>query len=211
MDGQQRLASLLDFYSDKLRLSGLETWFGLNKKRYSDLPSKLKRGLDRRRISAVVLLAESARQKDSNATDIRHEVFERLNTGGAPLNNQELRNCVYSGPFNDLVVRLAAYRLFRKMWDIPASRGKKITDELRENKLFQTMGDCQIVLRFFAFRDEGRIKGSVKRMLDQSMERFNKYDSSKLKTLELDFKTRLEFVHILFGDNGLHPVRLTVA
>jgi Protein of unknown function DUF262 len=148
MDGQQRLASLLDFYSNKLQLTGLETWSGLNKRRYNDLPSKLKRGLDRRRISAVVLLAESARPTQSaNSTDIRHEVFERLNTGGAPLNQQELRNCIYSGPFNDLVVKLAALKLFRKMWGIPTPGGSKITDELRDNKLFQTMGDCQIVLR----------------------------------------------------------------
>jgi hypothetical protein len=60
MDGQQRLASLLDFYSNKLQLTGLETWAGLNKRKYSDLPPRLKRGLDRRRISAVVLLAEGA-------------------------------------------------------------------------------------------------------------------------------------------------------
>jgi hypothetical protein len=88
------------------------------------------------------------------------------------------------------------------MWGIPAPHGTKITDELRDNKLFQTMADCQIVLRFFAFRDENKIRGSVKRMLDRSMERFNKIEGTGLRKLELDFKTRLEYIHMLFGDNA---------
>ena len=200
MDGQQRLASLLDFYNNKLRLSGLETWAGLNDKLYRDLPPRLKRGLDRRRLSAVVLLAESARPEESGGTDIRHEVFERLNTGGAPLNPQELRNCIYSGPFNDLVVRLASLRLFRRMWGMPTPSGDTISDELRNDKLFQSMGDCQIVLRSFAFRDDRQIRGAVKRMLDQCMERLNKLDASKIRTLESDFEKRLHLIAEIFGE-----------
>jgi hypothetical protein len=209
MDGQQRLASLLDFYDGKLRLTGLEAWAGLNEKKYKDLPPRLRRGLDRRRISAVVLLAESTRPRELETTDIRHEVFERLNTGGAPLNNQELRNCVYSGPFNDLIVRLAAFPLFRKMWGIPTTKGTQIGDDLRNNKLFQTMGDCQIVLRFFAFRNVSLIRGSVKRMLDQCMERSNALSGRELKVLESEFKARLITINKIFGLNAFQlPARL---
>jgi hypothetical protein len=39
-------------------------------------------------------------------------------------------------------------------------------------------------------------------MLDRSMERYNSINSAELKKLELDFKTRLEFVHAIFGDNA---------
>jgi hypothetical protein len=108
MDGQQRLVSLLEFYNNKLALTGLDAWAGLNGRKYRDLPSKLQRGLDRRRISAVVLLAESAAPEQFGTTDIRREVFSRLNTGGTTLNVQELRNCIFAGPFNDLIIALAA-------------------------------------------------------------------------------------------------------
>src|SRR5690606_17196849 len=29
-------------------------------------------------------------------------IFHRLNAGGTKLNNQEIRNCIYGGPFNQL-------------------------------------------------------------------------------------------------------------
>ncbi len=38
--------------------------------------------------------------------NLRYEVFERLNRGSMALNEQELRNCVYRGPFCDLLAKL---------------------------------------------------------------------------------------------------------
>lgn len=59
MDGQQRLSSITAFYANRLKLTSLEHWTELNGKYYSDLPPLLRRGLDRRRISAVVLRSTS--------------------------------------------------------------------------------------------------------------------------------------------------------
>jgi uncharacterized protein with ParB-like and HNH nuclease domain len=197
MDGQQRLVSLIDFYSGKLKLKGLEAWHHLNGRKYEGLPNKLKRGLDRRRISAVILLAESKTPENLGFPDIRREIFERLNTGGTSLNYQELRNCIYSGPFNDLIVDLAKERLFRKMWDIPITNVESET--LRKNKLFQTMADCQIVLRFFAFSDAQHISGSVKRMLDKCMERSESIGNQEVRLLKEKFRSRLKLAHTIFG------------
>lgn len=112
MDGQQRLNAVLEFYEGDLVLSGLTTWKALNGLTYSGCPPRIRRGLDRRRISANVLLAENIKKK-TDADFIRRTVFERLNTGGQQLNAQELRNAVYSGPFNELLIELAGNRLFR--------------------------------------------------------------------------------------------------
>src|SRR5437879_5416922 len=60
MDGQQRLNAIIEFYDNELKLSGLQTWAVLNGLTYSQCPPRIKSGLDRRRISANVLLAESA-------------------------------------------------------------------------------------------------------------------------------------------------------
>lgn len=114
MDGQQRLNAILDFYEDRLSLTGLETWKVLNGLRYSECPPRIRAGLDRRRISANVLLAESI-QNRREAAFIRRTVFERLNTGGQHLNHQELRNSLYSGSFNNLLIELAADRLFQEI------------------------------------------------------------------------------------------------
>lgn len=174
MDGQQRLNAILEFYEDRLTLTGLQTWSVLNGKKYSDCPPRIQRGLDRRRISASVLVAESIKRPE-DADIIRRTVFERLNTGGQHLTDQELRNSLYSGPFNELLIELAGDRLFDEIWGIPPYKDHYrrtqgyISHELAENGLFKRMTDCEIVLRFFAFRRQSEIKGSVRAILDGCM------------------------------------------
>ncbi|WP_396615152.1 DUF262 domain-containing protein [Lysobacter soli] len=121
MDGQQRLNSIMEFYSNELKLSGLEHWGVLNGMTYSQLPPKIQRGLDRRRISATVLLNESGGGLEG-ARELRRQIFDRLNTGGQKLNAQELRNCLYSSGFNELVVKLAGNPTFNDLWGIPRYR-----------------------------------------------------------------------------------------
>jgi hypothetical protein len=210
MDGQQRLNSITDFYENGFPLRGLERWHELNGFRYRDLPENLQRGLDRRRISATVLLAESAKKKDFTRNDIRKLVFERLNTGGQPLNAQELRNCLYAGPLNDLLIKIASNEQFTDIWEIPSysqnvdAQGQA-SAELRENALYKRMVDCQIILRFFALRVPSGIKGAVRSMLDNCMEKnqgISKEDADQLGELYLAAQ---EVAHKIFGK---HTFRL---
>jgi hypothetical protein len=198
MDGQQRLNAILEFYEDRLVLKGLDTWSVLNGLRYSQCPPRIRAGLDRRRISANVLLAESMRRKE-DADFIRRTVFERLNTGGQELNHQELRNSLYPGLFNDLLIALAKLPLFRRIWDIQSSKAVKaetdddeILEEPAENKLYQRMLDCQIVLRFFAFRNPTQIHGSVRRILDECMASNRTTTALQIRALRKSFIDALE-------------------
>ena len=201
MDGQQRLISIIDFYENKFELKRLTAWSALNGFRFNDLPDRLKRGLDRRRISAVILLAESAAPEEVLFADIRREVFERLNTGGTALNAQELRNSIFGGPFNDLLVHLAKGHLFCEMWGIPP-HANALSEELQNNELFKQMADCQIVLRFFAFREKEHVSGSVKNMLDSCMKRNQLADKDKIKYFQDLFNTRLAFVNETIGKDA---------
>lgn len=204
IDGQQRLSAITDFYSNQLKLTGLEVWSGLNGKKYAELPPKVQRGLDRRRISAVVLLAENLRSEDP-AHSIRRMMFERLNTGGLNLQAQELRNSIYASSFNDMLLRLAGNRLFDEIWEIPPYEdhitGGVISPELASNSLFKRMRDCEIVLRFFAFRKKSHIRGAVKTMLDRCMEEHLADTPEEVGALERDFIGRLELCHGVFGAN----------
>jgi hypothetical protein len=56
MDGQQRISAIKDFYSNKLKLQGLEQWPELNGRIYDTLPGEIRKGIDRRSISYFVLL-----------------------------------------------------------------------------------------------------------------------------------------------------------
>jgi hypothetical protein len=206
MDGQQRLNTILEFYDNNLVLRGLETWSVLNGRTYGKCPPRIQRGLDRRRISANVLLAENIRDP-KHADFIRRTVFERLNTGGQQLNHQELRNSLYSGRLNKLLIELAGNRLFDEIWNIPAyedhyrkSEGF-ISPELAENKLFRRMRDCEIVLRFFAFRSSDRIKGSVRSILDEYMKDNRDAAEPHLERLRSSFLDCLGIAHAIFGDH----------
>ena len=204
MDGQQRLNAIVEFYENQLKLTGLETWSVLNGLTYHQCPPRIKSGLDRRRISANVLLAESASTKDQ-VNFIRRTVFERLNTGGQQLNAQELRNSLYSGPFNDSIIRLAGTRLFNDIWEIPPYEDHYRQDEgfispqLAENKLFKRMTDCEIVLRFLAFRKPSAIRGSVRSMLDRCMEENRDASPEQISELEAAFKNALHLSSRIFG------------
>lgn len=204
MDGQQRLNSVADFYENGFPLRGLERWSELNGLRYRDLPETLQRGLDRRRISATVLLAESTKKKEFTQNDIRKLVFERLNTGGQTLNAQELRNCLYAGQFNNLLTRLASNELFTEIWEIPSYAENVDTHGfaaavLRDNPLYKRMLDCQIVLRFFALRDSASIKGSIRSMLDDCMERNQNISEEEANKLGESYLEVLEVAHRIFG------------
>ena len=61
MDGLQRLSTICDFYEDKFCLTGLKLWPELNGKRYSELPEMVRQGIDRRYLSSIILLQESAK------------------------------------------------------------------------------------------------------------------------------------------------------
>jgi hypothetical protein len=160
--------------------------------------------LDRRRISATVLLIEKDGQVQANQNDVRKLVFERLNTGGRHLNAQELRNCLYEGPLNDLLIQLSKDALFTKIWEIPihsrnTDKQGNISKELRENTRYRRMEDCSIVLRFFAFREKSNIKGSVRSMLDRYMEKNKDIPQDEASQLEKDFLSRLKLANAIFG------------
>ena len=205
MDGQQRLNAVIEFYENGFALHGLEKWAELNGKRYRELPETLKRGLDRRRLSATVVLFEAeAKSKGLQQDDIRKIVFERLNTGGQHLNAQEIRNALYTGPFNDLLIRLSEDELFTRIWEIPGVKehvgedGR--ADRVRlEHPLYRRMIDCEIVLRFFAFRKRSRIKGAVRRILDNCVRDHKDDEEAQLEILQSDFLERLKIAHAIFG------------
>lgn len=191
MDGQQRLNAIHDFLENNFALTGLDKLSFLDGRRYNKLPPNLRRGLDRASISAIVLLQET-KSDQSDPFIVRRYVFERLNTGGEPLNPQEIRNSIFRGAFNDLIVRLARNNTFCRIFGIPEYTE---TDEneyyenpdRQKNNLYRKMSDCQIILRFFALLDDDYISGSMRNILDNCMKRHQDATSQFLNEYERVF------------------------
>lgn len=204
MDGQQRLNAIHDFLENNFALTGLEKLDFLNGKRYKVLPPKLQRSLDRASISAIVLLQETKSEK-SDPFLVRRYVFERLNTGGEKLNPQELRNSLYQGPFNELIVKLARNDTFCKIFGIPQYTE---TDEneyyenpaRQQNSYYRNMHDCQIVLRFFSLMDDVYIKGAMQNILEKCMERNENIPTERLDQFKGIFEALIEACYKIFDD-----------
>lgn len=159
MDGLQRLTALDLFYKDELVLTELEYWKELEGRTYSRLPLQLKQAIDRRYMSSIILLYETAGDP-TNAQGLKELVFERINSGGVRLTAQESRNALSSGPLNEAVQKLARDVYFCRAWGIPEPdqaelMGGQPRKEVREDPRYQSMEDAEMVLRFFAHRQRG--------------------------------------------------------
>jgi hypothetical protein len=212
MDGQQRLNAVREFIAGDFALSGLPVLKPLNGLRYSRCPPRIKRTLDRANLSAIVLLLESEAEGPPpgrlTLTDIRRFIFDRLNTGGTKLNPQEIRNALNPGVFNKVLIDLTRFRLFTEVFDIPPYIESDPNDyyenpNRQKNSLYASMGDCQLVLRYFALKDSANIRGSMKSMLDRAMEA--KITEKTGEEWKQEYQDRFTFIYELFDH---HPFRL---
>ena len=209
MDGLQRISAIKDFYEDKYALQGLEIWPELNGRTYSKLPEQIKKGIDRRYISSIVLLKETTKTKDE-ANTIKQMVFSRINSGGAKLEDQEYRNSQCSGEFKNMIIDLARNSYFCEIFDIPQKTDNenlaedKISDDLRDDPKFKTMKDVEIVLRFFALRNIDKWKDTTfTRFLDQFAYKADSLkDNNVLTAYKNIFEETIKFAYELLEDKA---------
>lgn len=210
MDGLQRLTAIHEFYSNRYSLRGMTQWAELEGKTYSNLPEKVREGIDRRFLSAVILLKETAKT-DEDALHLKQLVFERLNSGGAKLEPQESRNAIYDGKLNRLCLKLSKNSSLCRLWDIPEPepdelQGGSASDERLANDAFRTMEDVELVLRFFAYRQKHRLhKGgiSLAQFHDDFLRYGNRYFSlTTLGELEALFNETISLVEDVLGERA---------
>jgi hypothetical protein len=223
MDGRQRLTALMDFYDDTLELKELQYWPELNGRKYSTLPSSIRDGIDRRYLSSIILLNETAATEEQ-AANLKKLVFERLNSGGVRLTGQETRNAVYNGPLNDLCLELSRTTELRAMLGTPLGVESAISSDDTEesdeavvaperdsegvdvtkmgHKMFESMEDVEIVLRFYAYRHLAKFPQGLNRIsdfLDEFLMRGNRFDPATLEDYRQLFLENIKFWYAIGG------------
>lgn len=209
MDGLQRLTAISSFYEDDYLLEGLEKWPELNGKTYSKLPKLVKQGIDRRYISSIILLHETAKN-EGDADTLKQMVFDRINSGGEMLTPQEKRNANFDGKLNKLCLKLSEEIALCNTWGIPMPTPPQtsIHSDRSINKLFKTMQDVELVLRFFAYRQRAILqKGSLESYLDFYQEKGNYFPTDTLNRLEILFKDTINLAFDIFGDSAFFLYR----
>lgn len=207
MDGLQRLSTIMQFYDDEFVLQGLMEWPELNERTYSSLPASVRAGIDRRYLSSIILLQETARNS-TEAQILKQLVFERINSGGERLTPQESRNAIHGGRMNDLCLKLSRNRALCVTWGIPvhvseSEAEETADDELLENNLYREMFDVELVLRFFAFRqDTSYLSGALRDYFDAYLQKANRYDAGLLNTLSETFEKTISLAYDVLGERA---------
>jgi hypothetical protein len=206
------MTAIYDFYKDKFDLEGLEEWPEINGRRYSTLPEQLRRGIDRRYLSSIILLQETAKT-DTEALRLKQLVFERLNSGGVKLEPQESRNAIYNGPLNKLCIEVARNQYLCRMWGIPEPTEEErnsgaISEELLDNESYSRMFDVELVLRFFAYRQRlVNQKGALKDYLDRFLKQGNLFPEKLLEEYRQLFQDTVKLVHDALGASAFQLYR----
>jgi Protein of unknown function DUF262 len=189
IDGQQRLTSFFSFLDGKFpdggdfKLTGLRVFEELNGKNCSELVDNLQDVVRYFKLRTVTFKRES----DEN---LKFEIFERLNTGAVPLNDQELRNCIYRGPYNDLVDELS------REPDFVFLVGLEKPDKRRR--------DVELVLRFCAFHNATylKYKQPMKTFLNKEASTRRNLSAEDAKELRSAFKNACQITRSMFGHNA---------
>lgn len=203
MDGLQRLTAIAAFYNNELTLTGLTEWRELEGRTYAQLPTQVRRGIDRRYLSSIILLRETAKS-EGEAERLKQMVFERINSGGERLKEQESRNAIYNGPLNKLCIRLSRNAHLARLWGIPEPTPSELSGgvgtDLESNRYYRTMFDVELVLRFFAHRQRKRIGGGALRsFLDSYLKHGNLFPAETLDGLRELFEHTIELVDDVLG------------
>jgi hypothetical protein len=179
IDGLQRLSTYLHFRGllkegnkkvPQFCLVDCDIVNQLDGHEYQQLPPTLQIRLKRSFVRVEVLRKESDDR-------MKYHMFKRLNTGGAPLSEQEVRNCtirLLDSKFNDFVIKISEYSKFQDCI-------RPISDERSMSRY-----DQELVLRFFAFKnDMSNYRHDVSVFLTMFMEKVSMndmpfdYDSEK--------------------------------
>ena len=198
VDGYQRIMTVYDyvkrglFSSDKkvFRLSNSEKinvrW---RNKAFSELSTDDQRKIRSTTIHAIIFEQKKPEDDDTSL----YQIFERINTSGRSLTAQEIRNCVYQGSFNNFLFALNENRAWRSLFGV----------EQPDNR----MRDIEYILRFFTLKSDFVLKNestkiSLKKALNDYMQRHRNDTVEALENERHDFETITEQILALFGPNA---------
>ena len=187
IDGLQRISTFKKFIlDDELRLTELQFLKDLENKKYNDLPRSYQRRIEETELTVCLI-------EPGTPSKLKYNIFQRINTGGLPLNNQELRQAMNPGK------SLEVLKIF-----VELSEFKKVINLSVKKK--QRRDDHEFVIGFIAFVlthydnypvDEGR-----NYFLNEAMEKLNKLDDYLIEELKNKFMISMEAAYNIFGNTA---------
>lgn len=190
IDGQQRITSIAYFFEGffgpedvngnrkVFKLKGLEQRKDLENKSFEDLDDRTKRRIKNASLRGVTVKQLSPEEEQPESV---YHIFERLNTGGLPLNAQEIRNAVYRGELLQELERLNRDNNWRKIYGKPDPDPKQ--------------RDIELLLRLLAlFKNLENYVPPMKDFLSKEMAKNRNFDSARAKEFSAKFPKATEAI-----------------
>jgi hypothetical protein len=199
IDGLQRISTIVKFLEDmKWRLSRLsdvdEKIAGKSVAEIKNSNNNLYERIENCTIPVTVLRCDFSKQ---NHMDYLFTIFHRLNTGGQKLNNQEIRNCIYSGNFNNMLKEIAK-----------SPQWKEIFGETPE---IDRLNDEELLLRTFAFNDElDMYTGNLAKFLNHYMKKKQDVSESEIKEKRDMLFSSLSFLTKIDNTDSIRQLNKTL-
>ena len=163
VDGLQRISTFLSFFGmlknvpnekNNWKLGKAELIKSLEGLSCKELPINLQINLKR-----YVCRVEIIKWDTTQFIDMRYELFSRLNTGGSPLTEQELRNCIFRGisnEFNEFLNQEAKNQIFV---DLIGPTEKQLEEKYID----------ELILRFCSLYDSESVKTNISKHMTDFM------------------------------------------
>lgn len=193
VDGLQRLTTIRDFVNNKFPLKDLEYLDEGVKGRYYQDEGK-KKGIDKKYYRWFNMTQLSVNVIDpSSPSNVKYDIFKRINTGGRSLNNQEIRNCLSSEKVRTLLKNMVSLDEFKT-----ATGGS-----LKPTR----MADQEMALRFLLFYDAYKkdnslvssYDGYMEYSLDATIENYKNITEEQSEKIISRFSCAMKNAEWLFG------------
>lgn len=110
-------------------------------------------------------------------------IFHRLNTGGTKLSNQEIRNCIYNGPFNSFLKEAVEYDNYLHLFNLDPDKKDRFASE-------------ELLLRFLSFTyNKDNYKGQLSKFLNDFMDTHQKTTIENLEKFRTIFTRTIDFIY----------------
>ncbi|WP_055443426.1 DUF262 domain-containing protein [Lacinutrix himadriensis] len=192
VDGLQRLTTITEFMDNKFPLKSLE-YLGSSCEGKYFFDSEKKEGIDAKYVRWFNQTQFSVNVIDpSSPPKVKYDIFRRINTGGKPLNNQEIRNCLASEVLRDVLNIMIELPEFKTATDYSIKSTR--------------MDDQEMALRFLLFyryKEKDNFiynyNGYMHSSLDELTEELMKSKRESLQKYIDAFSNAMKNAEYLFG------------
>lgn len=178
IDGLQRISTIRDFLNIKkeYKLSSLiDIDEQISGKTNIQIYEKHRKLYERVQNTTLPITVIRCDKSNKNHMKYLFTIFHRLNRGGVKLTNQEIRNCMYHGKFNDLLKNLVEDKYYRDIYKVDTEKIDRFNHE-------------EMALRFIAFSETyEQYKGKLAMYLNEFMDSKKKISDDKIEDIRKEF------------------------